>query len=399
MKIPLTLHNLFDQKLRSFIAVTGIAFAILLVFMQLGFYDSAVRTAILFLDSLDFDVVLISTDYMDINRPGSFPRYRLYQALAVKGVTHGAPVQVGSAYWRIVRKSAPAPSTAEPGGYGTTSFTRAGFQRGLMVVAFPLEAHVFRQDKVPIAREKLTVPGNVLMDTATRDFFGERSEGVTTELSGVQVRVVGQYRIGTGYGADGMVITSDQTFAQIYGSESLRQATLGLIKIKKDANAASVAAAIQSRLDAPEVRVLTRRQILDRESSFWIGKTSIGLIFTLGVVVALTVGAVFLYQVLSTDIGNRFAEYATLKALGYSNLYLSWLVLQQALLYTVVSYFPGLGAAFVLFDLGYQWANLPLEMSWERIWQVLALAVAMASASVLVAVRKVQKADPADLFT
>ena len=73
MKIQLTALNLLSQKLRTVIALIGVAFSTILIFMQLGFYGSAATTATVFIDKLDFDLILMSPDYLDINRPGAGP--------------------------------------------------------------------------------------------------------------------------------------------------------------------------------------------------------------------------------------------------------------------------------------------------------------------------------------
>ncbi len=123
-----------------------------------------------------------------------------------------------------------------------------------------------------------------------------------------------------------------------------------------------------------------------------------GKIFTIGVLVALMVGTVFVYQVISSDITQRFAEYATLKAMGYGNGYLAWVVLQQAVLYGVLGYIPGFLLSLVLYDWGSAATTLPITMNWQRAALVLLLSVAMCGVSGFFAVRKVRTADPADLF-
>src|SRR5205823_3165774 len=114
--------------------------------------------------------------------------------------------------------------------------------------------------------------------------------------------------------------------------------------------------------------------------------------------VALLVGTVFVYQVISSDITQRFAEYATLKALGYGNRYLAGVVLQQAVLYGVLGYVPGFALTLILYQWGSAATTLPIAMNAERALVVLALAVGMCAVSGLFAVKKVRTADPADLF-
>src|SRR2546427_9510361 len=94
MKTPLAWLNLVHQKKRTLVAVAGVAFAALLVFMQLGFFGAAESTATIVYDQLNYDIILVSPQYIDINRAGTFPAERLHQALAVPGVERVAPVYV-----------------------------------------------------------------------------------------------------------------------------------------------------------------------------------------------------------------------------------------------------------------------------------------------------------------
>jgi putative ABC transport system permease protein len=381
MKIPLTILNLLHQRLRTLIALAGVAFSILLVFMQLGFFGSAETTAILFLNKLDFDLVLTSADYLDVNRPGSFPRTRLDQTRAADGVVWAGPIFVNGNLWRIVNEQ---------------DKSRNGLRRGIMVVGFDLGDQAFRMKDLDI--DALKVPGNVLIDTLTRAYFGDRGLGLETDLGRTRVTIVGTFTIGAGYGADGMLLMSDRTYSQIYGNMPLNRINLGLVKLAEGADAEQVAAVLRASLPSDEVRVLTRAGLLDHEVDFWLNKTSLGKIFFIGVLVALIVGTVFVYQVLSSDINTRFPEYATLKAIGYTNGYLSFLVLQQACLYALLGYIPGFLAALALYEMASAWAFLPIGMTVGRALAVLFLAVAMCTMSALFALKKVKAADPADLF-
>jgi putative ABC transport system permease protein len=146
------------------------------------------------------------------------------------------------------------------------------------------------------------------------------------------------------------------------------------------------------------VKVLTRAEISNEERHHWIMKTSVGIIFGLGVIVALLVGTAIVYQVLASDITNHLPEYATLKAIGYGRGYLTGIILQQAIILAVVGFLPGLALAAVLFRLTTIMAHLSMDLSLPLAVAVLLLSIAMCSISGLASLRKVHGADPADLF-
>jgi putative ABC transport system permease protein len=154
---------------------------------------------------------------------------------------------------------------------------------------------------------------------------------------------------------------------------------------------------LNERLPA-DVQAVARDDLLDREREHWVRDTSLGKIFVMGVALAFVVGVVFVYQVMASDIGSRLGEFATLKAMGYGDGYISRVVLQQALLLAIAGFVPGMIAADGLYALTRHFAKLPITMSLDTAGFVLALVTVMCAASGLLALRKVRAADPADLF-
>jgi putative ABC transport system permease protein len=159
-----------------------------------------------------------------------------------------------------------------------------------------------------------------------------------------------------------------------------------------------MALAFRPELGGPGVDVLTREQVIDRELRRWIGETPIGYVFTLGVIISLIVGGAIVYMVLSNDVANRIREYATLKAMGYSNGYLSGIVLKQAAYLALFSFVPAAVASSAFYQVTAWLANLPIYMTGSRLAIVLALTLAMCMISGVAAMRKLWRADPAELF-
>jgi putative ABC transport system permease protein len=147
-----------------------------------------------------------------------------------------------------------------------------------------------------------------------------------------------------------------------------------------------------------DVEVLTREVVNQREKQRWVHETPLGQIFNLGVWVALLVGVAIVYQVLSSDIANMIREYATLKAMGYSNAYLTSVVLTQSVLLAIVGYLPSLAAAWGLYALVEYLSGMPMELTLKIAAMVAVLTVAMCMLSGIAALRKLYQADPADLF-
>jgi putative ABC transport system permease protein len=387
MKTPLVLLNLRHHATRTAVASAGVGFAVVLAFLQLGFYGSAEGAATSLLEHLDFDIALTASDYLHLGRPRSFARGRLDQVRAHPAVAAATPLYLGPATWRV-----------QEGPVVRRSLLVAGCDPDEPM----LKPEAFAGGDGPAVLGRLREPDTVLMDTMTRSYFGRRGPGVETELDYTRVRVVGEVTVGAGYGADGLVFTSSRTFAHVFGSAAPQRVNLGLVRLHPDQrdNPAAVKAALARDLYPPHdaVRVLTRSELLEQERDYWVRRNAVGVIFLLGVVVACVVGVLFVYQVIAADVASQVKEYATLKAMGYPQRYLSGVVLRQALAVAVLGYVPGLAAALGLYALARAGAQVPVAMSLGRAAGVFVLAVAMCGLSGLLALHKVRAADPADLF-
>jgi putative ABC transport system permease protein len=360
-----------------------VAFALALVFLQLGFLGAVRSTATILYDRLDFDVLLVARDYSNLTRSGTFPCNRVFQAAGLAAVERVAPLYVGVHPWR---NPLHGPAGA------------ARLRRNILVVGFRLSDAVFAGlPELDRARAALTLPDALLMDTCTRQEFGPQETGVETELGPHRVRIAGQCTLGTGLGADGLVIASDETCCRILGGRPLAEVSLGLVKLRPGVAAAAAVAELNRSLP-PDVRARTRDEVVGREQRFWVRGTSVGVILFLGVAVAVAVGMVFTYQVIAADVQDHLRQYATLKAMGHRNGYLARVVLLQSALIAVAGYLPGLLAAWGLYAWTRRLHAIPIGLTPERSAAVLGLALALCAGSGLLALRRAIQADPADLF-
>jgi len=371
------------QKLRLLAAVLGVAFAVVLVFVQLGFqqalYDSSVRWH----TSLGYDLALISpkTTYL-VNPPG-FPRNRLYQVLGFDGVESVTPVYIGSAEWR---------NPVDP--LQTRNIYVMGFD--------PTNSgFALAGDREQVAR--LRLPDRVLFDRLSRPEFGpvasivDSGEELNTEINGRDVEVVGLYELGTSFGIDGSIITSDLNFRRIFSDRSASRIELGLVNLQPGADPAEVRDRIVAGIPG-DVLVLTRDEFIQHEVDYWSNNTPIGYVFGLGVAMGLAVGLIVVYQILFSDVQDHLREYATMKAMGYSNAFLSRLVLSEAVVLAVLGFVPGYACSLLVYTQAREATNLPVLMTPDRGVMVLVLTVSMCAVSALLAMRKLRSADPAEVF-
>jgi putative ABC transport system permease protein len=381
-KIPLGWLQLKKEKLRFAVALLGVAFAVILILMQLGFREAMFGSAVRYHEHLRYDIALLSPEMAFIVQPRSFSNRRLYQARGVAGVASVSPIYLALGQWKN-------PVTHE--------------MRSIFVVGMEPADHALALPGVESQLTRITVQDAVLFDDASRPEFGPIAERVrsgapvSVELNNRQIHVAGLFSFGTSFGIDGSVVTSETNFLRIFPNRQRGLIELGLVRVAPGEDPVRVRDAIRAALPR-DVVVLTRAEFVAKERAYWDASTPIGYVFAFGVLVGLVVGGIIVYQILFADVNDHLAEYATLKAMGYSNAYLSGVVIQQAVILAVLGYLPGIAICLLLYRISSRATLLPLEMTWERGLGVLALTVAMCAISALVALRKVRSADPADVF-
>jgi putative ABC transport system permease protein len=243
----------------------------------------------------------------------------------------------------------------------------------------------------------------ILFDERSRPEFGDvpgalrQAQPVAVQLSDRRVDVAGTFALGVSFTADGNVITNEATFMRIFRERRLSGPDIGILTLAPGANVEAVRAAVRARLPG-EVRVLTHSEFVGVERAYWENNSPIGAIFSLGVTMGLIVGVVIVYQVLYTEIANHLSQYATLKAIGYSHRFLVTLVGAAALILAVMGFVPGVGLSLVLYRIVGDVAYLPMHLSFDRLSGVFLLTLGMCFGSALLAVRRLQGADPADVF-
>ena len=220
--------------------------------------------------------------------------------------------------------------------------------------------------------------------------------------------LVGRFRLGIDFSCDGNLLMSAKNFADYFGyrnpGDPLQKVDLGVVHCKP-ADVQAVKDRLEDWLDerhatdqAQRVVVMTRQEFIEREKRFWARSTPIGVIFFVGVAMGFAVGMITCYHVVSTDINDHLNEFATLRAMGYSNLYFIGLFFRFAFYLAVLGFIPGILLSQVLFVLISQQTGLVMTMTIGRASLVLVLTILMCIASSLLALRRLLSADPASLF-
>jgi len=375
-RLTLAWKILANDKGRTALAVAGVFLAILLVFVQLGFFSAVPRGGMLLYDRTRFDLLIASSSYEYQVQPGEFPLRQLDKAKTGPEVALAAPVYFGSAKWRN-GENGKAPD--------------------VFVIGLDPQDPIFDSEDINRQLSLLNRADTFLVDSSTRPMFGPLTAGRVVEIDNDKVKIGGDYVLGTGFMGLGVILISAKNFVRLFPFRNLDQVNLGLVQLKPGVDPDPAAASLRKLLGS-DIRVFTRPELEAHETSYWTTRTSVGLLFGSGLIISFIVGVMVVYQILATQVSRQLPQFATLKAVGYGDGFLAGTVVTMALLIVLAGFFPALAAASGVYEVIREETLLPAEMSQTRIAVVFGASLAMAAASALLSMSSLRRADPADLF-
>jgi len=384
---PLAWKNLTADWRRLSLGISGVAFAAMLMFMQNGFRNALLDSPVQLLELIDCDLVAISVARFAISADPTFSKSLFERSLADADVIAGTPIfsELNLSQVRIA---------GEP-------------KRPIRSIATDLSPGWFADDEIESQLSKLNAPLTALLDRRTRSTFGfdlpdpQKLAMQEIELADHSIQIVGLVDIGTDFLNDGSLLMSRDTFIRCFSNrisgDPNSEIDMALFRVRKDADVASVAERL-TELDERVWQVFPKRVLIDRETKFWSQQTPVGMIFFVGSMMGFAVGIVICYQILFNSIHDSLPEFATLKAMGYSDRFFISLVIKQSIYLSFLGFIPAFVVSWGLFEL-IQWCiGLPMLFTLWRVTLVLGLTTTMCLISGLLALRRLLSADPASLF-
>ncbi|MDZ8034720.1 MAG: ABC transporter permease DevC [Nostoc sp. DedQUE08] len=379
---PVAWLQLIHRKSRLVVTITGVTFAVMLMFIQLGFRDGLFEDAVVFHKKIQADLVLLHRDTERFFDMKVFPRRYLYNISAVDGIASVNPF-----YFSVTNFKNPETFVNRP----------------IAIAGFTPDQPVFNLPEVNQQKELIKAADTILFDRLSRPEFGpivaelEKHGEVITEVSNRQIKVRGLFSLGGGVmTADGVIITSDLNYSEIL-NHPLEKVQMGVIQVKPGVDPESIIKKISKDLPQ-DVKLMTLENYIKLEKDVLAQSTPIGFIFNMGTVIGCVFGGIIVYQILYTQISDSLFIYATFKAIGYANSYLVKVVLQQAILMSLIGYIPGFAVCMYLYNFVQEATRLPMIMTITRGVTVMLLTIVMCSLAGMLAMNKLRSADPAELF-
>ncbi|HEX2556467.1 MAG TPA: ABC transporter permease DevC [Microvirga sp.] len=381
-RLPIGWLQLIHNRGRLAAALAGVAFANILIFMQLGFLGALVESIRRPYAAMDADVIVAASDMNTLADGSPLPRQRMFEALSVPGIASATPLSYGRIDWK------------QPD----------GTIRTLDVFGVDPAARAFGTPAIDAARDAIMNADVAIIDSGTRNvprgLFEkiERGEPYRFEAKGRTLTVVSTFTIGGGFSADGYLIVSDQTFLRLFPQRASGAPNYILLRLEPGIDRGAVLAQLSATLPDYDSAVHTVDEAVARDQAFQTTQRPIGIVFGFGIVIGILVGVIIVYQVLSTDVADHIREYATFKAIGYRQRFFLGVVFEEALVLACLGFVPGLLVSLLLYAAVSAATGLPLAMTPARPPLVLAGTLLMCTISGAVATRRLARANPADLF-
>lgn len=381
-RLPVGWLQLRHHRMRLAAAVAGVAFANMLVFVQLGILSAmndVVRTSY---SPFRADIVISPSNANTLTDGATLARRVVYQAIAQPGVAAAAPLYVGQVAWE--RPNVPATS--------------------LIVYALPPESKRFAGAAIAEQLDAVSAPMRAILDALSRDVdpaWAARASPDTPlefEVDGKAMAAIGSYSMGAGFGWDGSLVVSDLTFMRLIRQRSMGTPSHVLVDLESGMEVAPALAQLRAALSMEPVKVRSFTQAVEDNVSFQATEVPMGSIVGAGVLLGLLVGVVIVYQVLATDVAAHLRDYATFKAIGYSHPYILGVIFEQALILAVLGFLPGLASASAIYALLAHATDLPFGMDVGRSLTVFVGTLMACMLSGALAARRLRTIDPAELF-
>ena len=381
--VPFAWRQLCFDRNRLLAATCGIILAVTSILFQTGAYNALFAGVATQYLALNADLVMHSADYKYVVVHAPFPRDRIAAVQADPDVESAEGVRAAVGLWRV------------PG---------TGAIDQILIFGLEPSGTAFNLPGLKLNRPWLALPTTVLYDRFSLPQFGDiegrlsRHQTCPVEINGRQCEVRGLFQLGISFTANGQAFMSTTGFDRVFAGLPPSAESLGLIRLRPGAEPDKVRDRLQIRL-GPEMLVLTKKQLVEAEQRYWNGRTPVGFIIPVTLLVVVLVGAVIFYQILYTDVQHHLPEYATLKAIGFHDWNLQSLIVQQSMWLSLLGFPPGLLIAFILFRVARTATHLPFALSVGQAILAFLLTFGMCLAAGFLAMLKLRQAQPADVFS
>lgn len=380
-RLPIGWLQLTHKRGRFMAALSGVAFANVLVFVQLGIMNSMATATLKPYEFFQADIMISAADADALAVGGNVARQWMLQALADPDVIAGTGLFLANV--PLERNNV------------SVALTTFGVDPG--------QPEFFAQ---PIAGDigLLQVRDVAILDRLARGISKDEAAAIrpqtplSFETQNRTLTALTTFAGGGGFGGDGYMFVSDQTFLSLFPSRRSTAPNHILLRLRPGADVAVVVTRLRGLISDTTLRIRSYADATQQDLRYQQTRRPTGIIFGFGVLIGVLVGLVIVYQVLSADVADHLREYATFKAMGYGPRFFLGIVVEEALVLGILGFLPGLLVGTGILTLMGRLTTLPLAMTPGMAVTVFVGTLVFSTLSGVIATRRLAAADPADLF-
>jgi len=380
-RLPIGWLQLRRKPGRFAAALTGVAFANVLVLVQLGIMNSMSVAAVKPYGFFEADIMISAEDANTLTEGGNVARQWMLQALADPDVAHGMGLFVGNVPW-----------------------DRSGTDINLTTFGIDFSQPYFVSAHLQEDLTRLQVQNSVMIDRQARGLPRDEAAGIgpaspmSFEARDRTLTAVSTLSGGGGFGGDGYMLVSDQTFLSLFPGRSSAAPDHVLLRLRAGANVEATLDRLRASISEEGLRIRAYAVAEAEDLEHQKTRRPTGVVFGFGVLVGILVGLVVIFQVLTTDVAEHLREYATLKAMGYNAPFFLGIVIEEAMVLGLLGFLPGLAAGTGILVFMAHVTALPFALTPLMVATVLAGTILFAILSGVVATRRLWFANPMDLL-
>jgi putative ABC transport system permease protein len=372
--VDLATKSLLHDKLRFLITVSGVAFAVALVFVQVGLFLGLLDNASVTIDHISADLWVTSRNTPNVDFAHTFPETAVERVRSVPGVERADNLII----WFMTVN---LPSGAQE---GTLVYALEDFR------AWNIPWNVESGDLADLKRGQY-----FFLDASAVKRYGPFSTGEYREILGQRMKIIGRTQDARSFTTT-PISFMDFDRAQKLSPDLLKnRTTYVLVRLAPGADPAAVKAEIARRL--PYNDVYMKAEWASRSRRYWVQSTGIGLNMYITVFLGCLVGVVVVAQTLYTSTMEHIKEFGTVKAIGGGNLDIYRILGKQATIAAVAGFVLG---ALMAYAMRPAIAKIDLKLIIPPAFAaaVFAGSIAMCLAAAVISFRKVASIDPALVF-
>lgn len=360
------------DKPKSTGALLGVVISIFLIGQQAGIFIFLTNAMSRLVDHIEADVWIVDDRTTNVNALGQIDARVLREVQGMKGVAGAYPLVIA----------------------GSSAKTLSGKSAGVSLVGCQAPAFVGGPWNIAQGRiEDLVRDGAVSVEFFDQKLLGNIPFGEALEIGGKKVYVALETKGVRGFGASYVFTTIER--ARYLAQFPNNKLSAVLVRLKDPASAVAFSERINRSMYG--LRAWTKKDFSKATVSTVLGSSGIALSVGTLIIFAILSGSVIIGLTLYSAATDRIRDYATLKAIGATNLFVMKLILSQAMIFAILGY--GLGLLLITgFKNGIAKAGTVFDYSPALYFGFLLITLFISLIGAVAAIRRITKVEPAAVF-